>query len=386
MQEAAPGNAENNLHPSHQNHFSGVFSDAFSKEEVIKDTERKSEKFERKESNFSQDTFENTSSTDNVHAFDVRGRSRRDSEQNYRRTLQPYSNRTFMIVLITIMVIVVIAAAVVTAFVIRGRNQNDAGTTQENSSITANEAQSTKLKNAETYYVTQASSHLSMRSEADSKSSIVGDLYNGNSVKVLSKSGDYWYVYSDDLKAYGYVDRSYLTADHDGVVYNADDAQQGAGAQRKIGVGSAPQSYEFVRYAYVNSGYLALRSEQETSDSNIIGELYNYYPVQVISATGIYWYVYSPDLKMYGYVNSNYLIGETNSANYDTYNTNIYYASVRSGYLALRSDQTFDLSNEIGKLYSGDKVEVLDYSGVYWYVYVPTLGICGYVNSEYLTQ
>lgn len=182
------------------------------------------------------------------------------------------------------------------------------------------------------------------------------------------------------------MDSSYLTSDRDGVVYGEKDDKQTDTSQRKTGPGNAPQTYEFVRYAYVNSGYLALRSAQSSSDSNIIGKLYNYYPVQVVSSAGTYWYVYSTDLGMYGYVNSNYLIGESSATQSHVSNPDLYYVSVDSGYLALRNAQAFDASNEIGKLYNGDRVEVVDYSGTYWYVYSGGLGMYGYVNSEYLTQ
>ena len=59
--------------------------------------------------------------------------------------------------------------------------------------------------------------------------------------------------------------------------------------------------------------------------------------------------------------------------------------SVKTGYLALRTAKAFDSRNEIGELYTGDKVEVLDSSdGTYWYVYSPKLGKYGYVNKNYL--
>ena len=62
-----------------------------------------------------------------------------------------------------------------------------------------------------------------------------------------------------------------------------------------------------------------------------------------------------------------------------------YTVSVSKGYLALRTAQAYDSSNEIGQLYSGDTVQVYDYSGsTYWYVYSPKYGKYGYVNKNYL--
>ena len=62
-----------------------------------------------------------------------------------------------------------------------------------------------------------------------------------------------------------------------------------------------------------------------------------------------------------------------------------YTVSVSEGYLALRTAKAFDAANEIGKLYTGNTVQVVDTSdSTYWYVYAPSLGKNGYVNRNYL--
>ena len=67
--------------------------------------------------------------------------------------------------------------------------------------------------------------------------------------------------------------------------------------------------------------------------------------------------------------------------------SNTYEVSVSKGYLALRSSMTYDSSNEIGELYSGDLVEVTEYTnGDYWYVYSPKYDCWGYVNNDYLVS
>ena len=47
---------------------------------------------------------------------------------------------------------------------------------------------------------------------------------------------------------------------------------------------------------------------------------------------------------------------------------NTYRVNVATGYLALRTDTSYNSGNEIGELYSGDLVEVMDYTGAtgYW--------------------
>ena len=67
----------------------------------------------------------------------------------------------------------------------------------------------------------------------------------------------------------------------------------------------------------------------------------------------------------------------------DVMASDTYQVSVSKGYLALRNAMAYDSSNEIGELYSGDTVEVTDYTtSDYWYVYSPKLGKSGYVNNN----
>lgn len=64
-----------------------------------------------------------------------------------------------------------------------------------------------------------------------------------------------------------------------------------------------------------------------------------------------------------------------------------YTVTVADSYLALRNAKAYDDKNEIGKLYTGDTVEVTDSSGsTYWYVYASRLKKSGYVNRKYLAN
>ena len=132
----------------------------------------------------------------------------------------------------------------------------------------------------------------------------------------------------------------------------------------------------------VETGFLALRTAKKYDDKNIIAKLYN--GDIVISCPSEnddsdYIYVYSPKHKMHGYVNCHYL-------NYNTIRSFDYrYVKVETGYLALRSKKAYDKSNEIGKLYTGEMVYILDNSdSEYWIVYAPSLSRTGYVNRNYL--
>lgn len=59
---------------------------------------------------------------------------------------------------------------------------------------------------------------------------------------------------------------------------------------------------------------------------------------------------------------------------------------VDSGYLALRRDVSYDQSNVIGQLYTGDQVEIQGSgnAGSYVFVYSPKYGCCGWVNAGFL--
>ena len=59
---------------------------------------------------------------------------------------------------------------------------------------------------------------------------------------------------------------------------------------------------------------------------------------------------------------------------------------VDSGYLALRRDTTYDQSNVIGQLYTGDQVEIQGSGcqGSYVFVYSPKYGCNGWVNAGFL--
>ena len=128
----------------------------------------------------------------------------------------------------------------------------------------------------------------------------------------------------------------------------------------------------------VAEGYLALRNAKAYDDRNEIGKLYTGDTVQVAdSSDSSYWLVYAPGLGKGGYVNKDYLV--------DTVSVIRKTVKVTSGYLALRSEMAYDDENEIGRLNTGDIVQIADSSdSTYWRVYSERLGKFGYVNKNYL--
>ena len=207
------------------------------------------------------------------------------------------------------------------------------------------------------YTVSVSKGYLALRTaKAYDEKNEIGELYSGDTVQVQDTSDStYWYVYSPKLNKSGYVNKNYL-------------------------VGGAAASTNYT--VSVSSGYLALRSAKAYDEKNEIGSLYSGDTVQVQDTSdSTYWYVYAPKLNKSGYVNRNYLVGAGSSTPSVVTKT----VSVKSGYLALRSAKAYDDSNEIGRLNSGDTVQVQDTSdSTYWYVYAPRLNKSGYVNKDYL--
>lgn len=218
-------------------------------------------------------------------------------------------------------------------------------------------AENSSSSNTSTWTVSVDEGYLALRTaKSFDRANEIGELYSGDTVDVTDSSDStYWYVYSPKYGKYGYVNKNYL-------------------------VSSCPSWT-----VSVDKGYLALRSAKSYDAKNEIGELYTGDTVEVLdSSDSTYWYVYSPKHDKNGYVNKDYLLSSGSSVNNTTsYPTRT--VSVSKGYLALRTEKAYDAKNEIGELYSGDVVEVIDSSdSSYWYVYSSKLGKYGYVNKDYL--
>lgn len=216
----------------------------------------------------------------------------------------------------------------------------------------------------ETYYVAEAVTVLEEPFATGSRE--MGELQQGAEVTVLAKpAGSYWYIYADDVRNYGYVPAVSLVVEPD--------------EEKPVGPGSEPSGHTMLYYADSNDGFLSLRSEP-TVNSVELGRIRTGDAVWVINNNeSLFWYVYAPTLRQYGYVHSDYLRADWDEPSGETWTVR-----VDSGYLALRTAKAYDYYNEIGKLYTGDTVEVITKEGTYWWVYAPSLGKHGYVNSEYL--
>ena len=226
------------------------------------------------------------------------------------------------------------------------------------------------------YTVSVQSGYLALRSaKAYDYRNEIGALYSGQTVEAIDTSDPtYWWVYAPSLGKYGYVNRNYLYGSCPVYIYDNCPCYTTCSTMTVC----------------VQSGYLALRTAKAYDYRNEIGALYSGQTVDVIDTSDpTYWWVYAPCLGKYGYVNRNYLVGGSvyvyGGGHYCYSSSCIRTVWVQSGYLALRTAKAYDYRNEIGALYSGETVEVIDTSGgTYWWVYAPSLGKYGYVNSNYL--
>lgn len=209
---------------------------------------------------------------------------------------------------------------------------------------------------ASDYTVSVDKGYLALRTEKKyDASNEIGELYSGDVVQVMNSSdSEYWYVYSPKHEKGGYVDKDYLVSEE-----------------------KSRSALDSAYMVNVDKGYLALRTEKKYDASNEKAELYTGDVVQRIEASDPeYWYVYSPKYETYGYVNCEYLVRASSSD---------WTVRVSKGYLALRNGKSYNAENEIGELYTGDTVQVIDATDSdYWYVYSCKYDQYGYVDKDYL--
>ncbi|MBQ9827334.1 MAG: hypothetical protein IJM62_01480 [Lachnospiraceae bacterium] len=216
-------------------------------------------------------------------------------------------------------------------------------------------------------------------------------------VLIAKTSGGLWYVNVMDTTDFGYVKTEDITDSMGGSSKESEASEEDG--RFKTGYGGVPASYT-VYYANVDHGYLAIRSAMTFDTSNELGRLSAGDPVYVVSTdTGSnYWYCYSPYPGIYGFVNSAYLSATplpktppTEPSGGTGADHTSWTVAGTTNFLAVRTAPVFDPGNIAGKIYNGDTVWVYsnsyeNYSDKYWWVYVPSLGMWGYVDSDYLER
>lgn len=255
-------------------------------------------------------------------------------------------------------------------------------------------------------YASLDSGFLALRSEpVYDDANKIGEIHNGNEIYVISDTdtdSDYLYCYVPKLGMYGYATSDYIVEEKPYVeeTDTDSDSDSDTDSERETGSGFAPTEDYEVRYAKVEVGYVALRSEPAFSVENELGKLNTGDEVYLIeSSVGSgYAYCYAVNLGMFGYAMEDCLVEmnpneETSS---DAPDEGEYKEWTVNGYsddfvLSVMSAPSSDSENKIGEINNGGKVYVYDKDSdkntiyeSYWYVYVPSLGQWGYVESEYI--
>ena len=135
------------------------------------------------------------------------------------------------------------------------------------------------------------SSTLILRDQADEDANIIlCEDGQGYELHVQDYLNGYGYCYVPAFGVNGWVDLSDAycddSSDTDDILVDDDDCSE-------------------IRYSCVDSGYLALRSQPENSDSNIIAQIYENGTALHMNGecVGDYGYCYVPSLGMSGWVN-----------------------------------------------------------------------------------
>lgn len=310
---------------------------------------------------------------------------------------QPPKKKNTNAVILTVVIVLAVAlvAATVAVLILQRRNQGthdrdsvyQASDDEKNISgatdpFTDKNSDSTEPSDStgsyDTYYITGADNDgLNLRTEPGENS---GDLRmrltNGTKVGLVSTDETaFWYVYAYDAGVYGYVRKNYLTPDANAV--------------------TAPTAYYVIQID-------TMTVYSDASDADPIGQLSTGDEVTVLAKpVGSYWYVRTAE--EYGYVLSAGLDTERPTAAPTTIpdvepelifgrgdapssSLGTYFVVDVAYYLALRTEKAYDNENEIGKLSNGESVELIKEDGLYWYVYASSLGMYGYVNSDYLSK
>ena len=227
---------------------------------------------------------------------------------------------------------------------------------------------------------------MNFRTAASASSTILGSVPEGTKVEVLGSENGWDKILFGGKT--GYIHGGNLVDNYAPKAETKNQVQ----AQAQQSSTNVSGSWRTVS---VSDGYLAIRTMASFDASNEVGKLYNGDKVQLSNAfNGDYVLVYSPKYNYTGWVNVNYLTDgsasnqsaqSSTSSNTGSTMTGTWKSVSVNGYLALRNAAAYDASNEIGKLFTGDKVLTTSVvSGNYVQVYSPAYGVYGWVDARYI--
>lgn len=235
-------------------------------------------------------------------------------------------------------------------------------------------------KATQTGKVINVTTNLRIREKPSTSSNILGQLYGGQTVKIVSKSGNWYEVEINSIK--GYVSADYIAVTGDNSNNNQTNGSQGNNSSEQSG-----NSGQVVNV----SSILRIRQSASTS-SSIIGSLRNGEKFEILSKING-WYKINANGKI-GYVHGDYVKvlsdnsidkGETNSKPDNNSSNKIGTGKVVNvtTSLRMRSDASTS-SSIIGTLYSGNTFDIHGEKNG-WH-YIKFNGKFGYVHGNYVQK
>lgn len=220
--------------------------------------------------------------------------------------------------------------------------------------------------------VINISSSLNIRSGAGTEHSVVGTLYNGATVNIIEKVGDWYHINHNEVN--GYVSAQYLQE------VNANEPEQ---TPEPTPVSKAGKVVNI-------SSSLNIRSGAGTGHS-IVGTLHNGAIVNIIEKSGDWYHINHNGVN--GYVSAQYL-QEVSSGNTSNENTP---APAPTPTPLNKTGKVVNISSSlnirsgagtghsiVGTLHNGATVNIVEKSGD-WY-HISHNGVNGYVSAQYLQE
>lgn len=254
-------------------------------------------------------------------------------------------------------------------------------------------------------YVSGVTDYLPLFSEPGGKGEELAQLTNGTLVTLDEKTDRlYWLVTDYATKTQGYVSAVYLTSDPDKVIEYHNDSLDSLGT-----IGGQGEKIQEIYYV-LNAGVgIGVYSDATLKDGTALNVLTDGNVVGLVSqVSDDIWRVYDYKSSQYGYMESKYLTDNPDAlsmAGVDTVGDNEeeeappeeeeeeaekkgpeYYVSWSESALSVRDGPTQETGNQVNRIVYGDVVEVVEQTNdTFWYVYIPSLDMYGYVKGACLS-
>ncbi len=255
-------------------------------------------------------------------------------------------------------------------------------------------------------YVSGAGEYLVLRSEpSQDKGEEVAKLANGALV-ILNEKTDrlYWLVTDYATGVQGYASIAYLTSNPEKVIKLQNEEVESLG-----GLGENNKKIQEL-YFVLNAGVgIGIYSDRSLDDKTALDVLVDGNTVGLVNKVNDdIWWVYDYKSSQYGYMESKYLTNslealemakdeaaaaedsddqeEEESEDNEDKKGPEYFVSWSESALSVRDGPTQETGKQVNRIEYGDIVEVVEQTNdTFWYVYIPSLDMYGYVKGACLS-